>query len=86
VCAHWADFNITPYGALALQKNVVWPRDLEVDEALTDNRHIFAAKLAVDDYTRALEMALTTEVTGENDLSNYTWERYAGKIMKNLDI
>lgn len=85
ICAHWADFNITPYGALALQKKVVWPKGLEIDENLAGNRHIFAADLNVDDYARALHKALTTEITEKNDLSIYTWDRFSEVILSNLE-
>jgi glycosyltransferase involved in cell wall biosynthesis len=86
VCAHWADFNITPYGALALQKKVVWPKGIEIDENLAGNRHIFVADLNVEDYTRALHQALTTKVPEKNDLSIYTWERFSEAILNNLGI
>ncbi len=85
ICAHWADFNITPYGALALQKKVVWPKGLEIDENLAGNRHIFAADLNVDDYARVLHKALTTEITEKNDLSIYTWDRFSEVILSNLE-
>jgi glycosyltransferase involved in cell wall biosynthesis len=86
VCAHWADFNITPYGALAMQKKVVWPNSIEVDETLAGNQHIFASNLTVADYSRAMEKALAADIVEQNDLSIYTWERYSEEILKNLDL
>lgn len=86
VCAEWADINLAAYGALALQKKVVWPSSIEVDGPLAGNKHIFAAELTVDDYTQAMQKAITTEVTEKTDLSTYTWERYSKEIMENLGI
>ncbi len=86
VCAHWADFNITPYGALALQKKVIWPVDLEVDDNLDGNRHIFAADLDPESYARAINRALTTEVTEKNDLSMYTWDSFSETVLRNLEL
>ena len=86
VFAHpaWADFDIAAYEALALHKKVVWSTEMEVDEYLTMNRHIFIANPTVDDFAKALERALTTDVAEINDLSVYTWDNYCQAIMKEL--
>jgi glycosyltransferase involved in cell wall biosynthesis len=86
VFAHpnWADFAIAAYEPLALQKKVVWSTEMEIDEHLATNRHIFVANPTIYDFARAMERALTTEVTEMNDLSVYTWDNYCQAIMKEL--
>lgn len=86
VFAHpnWADFAIAAYEPLALQKKVVWSTEMEIDENLATNRHIFVANPTVDDFARAIEKALTTEVTEINDLSVYTWDNYCQAVIKEL--
>jgi glycosyltransferase involved in cell wall biosynthesis len=73
---NWADFAIAAYEPLALQKKVVWSTEMEVDEHLADNKHIFAANPNVEDFARAIKEALNTEVTVADDLSIYTWDKY----------
>ncbi len=82
VFAHpnWADFAIAPFEALALQKKVVWSSEMEIDENLVMNRHIFVADPKVDDFAETLKKALMTEVPEEYDMSNYTWESYFEKV------
>jgi glycosyltransferase involved in cell wall biosynthesis len=86
VFAHpnWADFAIAPYEALALQKKVVWSTEMEMDEHLLTNKHIFPASPTVDDFAEAIETALVTEVREKDDLSNYTWDKYCKEIMIKL--
>ena len=81
---NWADFAIAPYEALALQKNVVWSTEMEIDEVLSKNKHIFPANPTVDGFAGAIEKALVIEVREDDDLAMYTWDRYCGKIMKEL--
>jgi glycosyltransferase involved in cell wall biosynthesis len=77
---NWADFAIAPYEALALQKKVVWSSEMEMDENLRANKHIFVADPTVNDFALAIKKALTTEVTEDDDVSMYTWEEYFDKI------
>ena len=81
---NWADYAIAPFEALALQKKVVWSTEMEIDETLEGNRHIFAANPTVDDFVKAMEKALTTEVTEKNDMSDYTWDMYFEKITREI--
>jgi glycosyltransferase involved in cell wall biosynthesis len=81
---NWADFAIAAYEPLALQKKVVWSTEMEIDEHLRGNKHVFAANPTVNDFAIAIEKALTTEVTEGNDLSIYTWDKYCEAIMKEL--
>lgn len=77
---NWADFAIAPYEALALQKKVVWSTEMEIDEHLATNKHIFVAKPTVDDFAKAIKRALNTEILEKDDVSDYTWDNYFGEI------
>ena len=81
---NWADFAIAAYEPLALQKKVVWSTEMEIDENLKKNKHIFVANPTVDDFAQAIKKALITRVTEKNDLSLYTWNNYCGRILKEL--
>lgn len=82
---NWADFAISPLEALALGRKVVWSTEVEMDEQQTKNKHIFPAEPTVDEFTRAIEQALTSSVTEYYDISKYTWENYFRKILKELE-
>ena len=79
-----ADFDISAYQPLALQKKVVWSTEMEIDDVLANNKHIFAANPSIEDFTKAIEKALTTDVKEEDDLSMYTWDRYCEGIIREL--
>ena len=81
---NWADFAIAAYEPLALQKKVVWSTEMEIDEHLAGNKHIFTANPTVDDFARAIEQALSTKVAERNDLSVYTWDNYCEKIFREI--
>ena len=82
---NWADFAIAAYEPLALQKKVVWSTEMEIDEHLSTNRHIFPANPTVDDFTQAIKKALNTDVRKKDDLSMYTWDTYCGRILRELE-
>ena len=86
VSLDWADFGIAAYEALALQREVVWSTEIETDDYLSQNRHIFPANPTVKDVAEALERALNTRVPEEFDMSPYTWQRYCEQIMKELSL
>ena len=82
---NWADFAIAAYEPLALQKMVVWSTEMEIDEYLSTNKHIFPASPTVDDFAEAIEKALSTDVKKNDDLSMYTWDNYCEGIMRELN-
>ena len=86
VFAHlnWADFALAPLEALALQRKVIWTTEMEMDEFLAQNRHIFVTEPTVNDAARAMEKALTTEIPERNDLSRFTSEVYFENVTKEL--
>ena len=86
VFAHpnWADFAIAPFEALAMQKKVVWSSEMDIDENLVANKHVFVANPTTNDFADAVEKALNTEIPEDDDLSDYTWEKYFEEVMRNL--
>ncbi len=76
----WTTSGITPYEALAVGSKVVWTS--EADEPVLSDPHVFIADPTVDDFARALERALNTNVEIETDLSQYTWNMYFEKVYK----
>lgn len=77
---NWADFAISPYEALALQKKVVWTTEMEMFGALAKSGYVFAAEPNVEDLTKAIETALEANVKTRVDLSDFTWDKYFRKI------
>jgi glycosyltransferase involved in cell wall biosynthesis len=84
---NWADYAIAAYEPLALQKKVVWSTEMEIDEHLAGNRHIFTAHPDVEDFTRIMEEALAAEVMPDEttDLSAYTWENFCKKVFTEIE-
>lgn len=76
----WTSSGITPYEALALGKKVVWTS--EADEPVLSLPHVFVANPTVDEFAKALEKALNTNINGKIDLSQYTWDKYFEKVYK----
>ena len=83
---NWAEFAIAPYEVLALNKKVVWSTEMEIDETLKGNKHIFPADPNVDDFAAAIGKALITDVTEKNDMSGYTWDNYCKGVMRELNL
>jgi len=54
----------------------------EADEPVISDKHVFVADPTVDEFAKALEKALNTEVKEQIDLSQYTWDKYFEKIYK----
>lgn len=79
---NWADFAISPYEALALQKKVVWTTEMEMFEPLAKSGYVFAAEPNVEDLAKAIETALAADAKTRADMSDFTWDRYFGKIYK----
>ncbi len=86
VFAHlnWADFALAPLEALALQRKVVWTTEMEMDDFLAQDRHIFVTEPTVEDAAGAIEKALVTNVPEKNDLSAYTSDVYFENLISEL--
>lgn len=83
---NWAEYAISPYEALALQRKVVWSTEMEMDEDIRANQHIFAAEPTVEEFAAAMERALLTDVRTVDDLSKYTWESYTEQVIDALTV
>jgi glycosyltransferase involved in cell wall biosynthesis len=81
---NWAEFAISPYEALALQRKVVWSSEMEMDEDLRANRHVFIADPTVEDFALAMDRALRADVRTVDDLSKYTWGAYTEQVLSAL--
>jgi len=86
VCVHLdcADFALSGYEPLALQKKVVWSSENEIDDTLARNRHVFITKPTIGEAASTIAEALNTEVTEKNDLSGYTWDTYFEGILREI--
>lgn len=80
-----ADFGITPYEALAFNKNVVWSTEMEIDDYLRNNQHIFPAFPKDKEFAQALLEATQKEVAQKYDMHPYSWEQYFAKIYSELE-
>jgi glycosyltransferase involved in cell wall biosynthesis len=75
----WADFDIAPYEALALQKKVVWSSEM-ADDLLKDER-VIAVEPTTKGFIEGIQKMLTMKIRGKLDLQEYTWENYCKKIL-----
>ncbi|MFC1896014.1 glycosyltransferase family 4 protein [Thermodesulfobacteriota bacterium] len=76
VVAQRADFNISLYEALALNRKVVCSVETEIEPEILSSGLVFQAKPTVEDYAATLYRALTSAEHIVPDLSNLTWENY----------
>lgn len=70
----WADFDITPYEALALGRPVVWSTEMETEPWVLASGLIVEADPTVERFAEGIERALAIQVRTPLDLSSYTWE------------
>jgi hypothetical protein len=63
---------------------VVLSTDMEVPEVLQKDRHIFISDPTVDQLAKTMGLALSTQVSGKADLSDFTWESYCRKIFSEV--
>jgi glycosyltransferase involved in cell wall biosynthesis len=81
----WLTSAIAPFEALAAGKKIVLSTDMEIPEALQNDRHIFLTEPAIDNLAKTMGKALNTQVNEKSDLAEYTWESYCGKIFTELN-
>jgi glycosyltransferase involved in cell wall biosynthesis len=70
----WADFDITPFEALSMQKNVVWSS--EMARNLVKDGHVVVAEPYVDAFAEGIKKALENKVQTKIDLREFTWDNY----------
>lgn len=78
----WTSSGITPYEALAFQKNVVWIP--ETEEPVFGDPHVFLANPTIEDFTSGIEKALVTKVLKRIDLTKFTWDNYFATIEREI--
>jgi glycosyltransferase involved in cell wall biosynthesis len=76
VVADWADFDITPYEALAAGCNVLASTEMEFEEGLLDGNFVVQADPTPQAYAAGLEAALNLQLGRSVDLTALTWPRY----------
>lgn len=82
-----ADFDISPYTALALHKPVIWSNEMDTDDFLKSYPFVFAVEPNVDSVANAMNQALLINVQNKslqykNNLLKYSWEEYFDKILE----
>jgi glycosyltransferase involved in cell wall biosynthesis len=78
-----ADFDISPYEALAMKRKIIWSSEMDMDDYLTSCGAIFPTDPTPDAVASAIERALL-QPAGEIDWSGqdrYSWETYFGNIL-----
>jgi glycosyltransferase involved in cell wall biosynthesis len=82
----WADYAITVYEALALQKKVVCSSEMEIESRLLASGHVFKTYPSVEAFAKTLKEALSTEVKTNINPNEYTWDKYFDKVRSFSDL
>jgi len=75
----WADFDLTPYEAMAMQKRVVWSSEMAGD--LLKDERVVSANPTVEDFAKGIKKAITMKINKKIDIQEYTWENYFTKLL-----
>ena len=79
-----ADFDISPYEALAMKRKVVWSSEMDQDEYLSKCGAIFATEPNPNDVATAIEKAIMKDERSIDwsRLDGYSWETYFQNILE----
>jgi glycosyltransferase involved in cell wall biosynthesis len=82
-----ADFDISPYEALALKRKIVWSSEMDLDDYLGSCGAIFPAEPTPDKVADAIENALKQDenIIDWSGLERYSWESYFGEILSIIE-
>jgi glycosyltransferase involved in cell wall biosynthesis len=82
-----ADFDISPYEALALKRKIVWSNEMDQDDYLKKCGAIFPSEPNPDDVADAIERGLDHDDRNINwtGLDHYSWEAYFSNILKTVE-
>ncbi|MBI1802214.1 MAG: glycosyltransferase [Chloroflexi bacterium] len=80
----WADFDIAPYEALALQKKVVWSTEMETEPWVMASGLVFEADPTPDAFGQAIRRALDAEPASHLDVTPYTWDAKFTRIYQRI--
>lgn len=77
------DFDISPFEALALNKKVIFPIEIDLDDNLESNENIFITKPTVSNLSKTILAAYDSKSNKDNIrvMKNYTWENYFNVIL-----
>jgi glycosyltransferase involved in cell wall biosynthesis len=78
-----ADFDISPYEALALRRPVIWSSEMDVDDYLSKCPAVIAVEPTVEKVSAAIGRALELK-TNEVDwsgMARYSWEAYFQEML-----
>jgi glycosyltransferase involved in cell wall biosynthesis len=85
-----ADFDISPYTALALGKCVIWSNEMDDDDFLKNYPLLYPVDTTAGDVCEAMYKSLKNSYNtalnkfqNDSNLSSYSWEEYFGVILKN---
>ena len=82
-----ADFDISPYEALALRRRIIWSSEMDLDDYLTGCGAIFPVAPTPAGVADGVEAALRRD-QGTIDwcgLDRYSWETYFGEILERIE-
>jgi glycosyltransferase involved in cell wall biosynthesis len=76
-----ADFNISPFSALVLQKPVIWTEEMDMDENLINSNLIYVVKPSPDEVANCISDLINNYKFSNNSenrkfLENYTYDIY----------
>jgi glycosyltransferase involved in cell wall biosynthesis len=82
-----ADFDITPYVALALKRKIIWSSEMDSDDYLLSCGAIFPAEPLPADVADAIVAALKKDDASIDwsGLDHYTWETYFETIRRQME-
>jgi glycosyltransferase involved in cell wall biosynthesis len=79
-----ADFDISPFEALAMKRKIVWSSEMDLDDYLASCGAIFPVEPNPSDLADAIEKALAKDVSTLNweGRDRYSWENYFQSILE----
>jgi glycosyltransferase involved in cell wall biosynthesis len=80
-----ADFNITPFEALALRCRVLWSNEMEADPALMDSGAVTAVPPTPQDFARAMTALLGAPAAPSWDITPYLLSTRYGSLSSLFD-
>jgi glycosyltransferase involved in cell wall biosynthesis len=78
-----ADFDISPYEALAMKRKIIWSSEMDMDDYLTNCGAIFPSQPTPEAVADAVERALAQQESNIDwsGQDRYTWETYFCNIL-----
>jgi glycosyltransferase involved in cell wall biosynthesis len=82
-----ADFDISPFEALALKRPVIWSSEMDTDDFLSSCPAVFAVPPTVDAVADAIKKSLALDLTAVDwsGVDHYSWEAYFQGILDAIE-